>query len=246
MPDVILLISHEPLILVPSWLLAHLRVFGWGSLSDGFTLLAESATCSEKIQTNTTNSQWLQLHELYGLWPHDSLPGQAEAPHHGSRPHLASVPSRLPAQVRIYLVSTSGYDVDCQTVQVKKYTKDHEWIELSDDKKTGVIGISEYAAHALGDVVYVELPTTPMEVAAGDSIGAVESVKSASDINSPISCTITDVNDLLEEKPGSINNGAEDIGAGGGWVAKVEVGEAGVKDLDGLMDAAAYKEFTEE
>jgi glycine cleavage system H protein len=95
-------------------------------------------------------------------------------------------------------------------------------------------------------VVYVELPTTPMEVAAGDSIGAVESVKSASDINSPISCTIIAVNDLLEEKPGTINKGPEDESSAGGWVAKVEVGEAGVKDLEGLMDAAAYKEFTEE
>lgn len=146
----------------------------------------------------------------------------------------------------MYSISTSGYDADNQAVQVKKYTKDHEWIELSNDNKTGVIGISEYAAHALGDVVYVELPTTPMEVAAGDSIGAVESVKSASDINSPISCTITAVNDLLEEKPGIINNGPEDVGAGGGWIAKVEVGEAGIKDLEGLMDHAAYKEFTEE
>jgi glycine cleavage system H protein len=131
-------------------------------------------------------------------------------------------------------------------VQAKRYTKDHEWIELSDDKKTGTIGISEYAAHALGDVVYVELPTIPMEVAQGDAIGAVESVKSASDINAPIACTITAVNDLLEEKPASINQGAEDDGAGGGWVAKVEVGEVGVKDLDSLMDAAAYKAFTEE
>ncbi|PBP18206.1 porphobilinogen deaminase [Diplocarpon rosae] len=130
--------------------------------------------------------------------------------------------------------------------QVKKYTKDHEWVELSEDGKTGVIGISEYAAHALGDVVYVELPTTPMEVAAGDSIGAVESVKSASDINVPISCTITAVNDLLEEKPGTINKGPEDDSSSGGWVAKVEVGEAGVQDLEGLMDAKAYKEFTEE
>lgn len=129
---------------------------------------------------------------------------------------------------------------------VKKYTKDHEWVELSDDKKTATIGISEYAAHALGDVVYVELPTAPLEVGAGDSIGAVESVKSASDINSPISCTITSVNTLLEEKPGAINVGPEDDSSGGGWVAKVEVGEAGVKDLDGLMDHAAYKEFTEE
>jgi glycine cleavage system H protein len=85
-----------------------------------------------------------------------------------------------------------------------------------------------------------------MEVGKGDAIGAVESVKSASDINAPISCTITGVNDLLEEKPGSINKGPEDDGAGGGWVAKVEVGEVGVKELDELMDAAAYKQFTEE
>jgi glycine cleavage system H protein len=85
-----------------------------------------------------------------------------------------------------------------------------------------------------------------MEVTAGDSIGAVESVKSASDINSPISCTIVTVNDLLEEKPGTINKGPEDESSAGGWVAKVEVGEAGIKDLNGLMDAAAYKEFTEE
>lgn len=129
---------------------------------------------------------------------------------------------------------------------MKKYSKDHEWIELAPDNKTGTIGISEYAAHALGDVVYVELPTTPLEVAKGDAIGAVESVKSASDINSPITCTITAVNEALEEKPSAINQGAEDSGAGGGWVAKVEVDEAAIKDLDDLMDASQYKAFTEE
>ncbi|TAQ89586.1 hypothetical protein B7494_g2089 [Chlorociboria aeruginascens] len=132
------------------------------------------------------------------------------------------------------------------TVQVKRYTKDHEWIELSADKKYGTIGISEYAAHALGDVVYVELPTVPMKVAPGDAIGAVESVKSASDINAPISCTITAVNEVLEEAPGTINKGPEDTSSGGGWVAKVDVSEAGVKDLDTLMDEAAYKDFTAE
>jgi glycine cleavage system H protein len=139
-----------------------------------------------------------------------------------------------------------GWLTDSRVAYVKKYTKDHEWVELSEDKKTATIGISDYAAHALGDVVYVELPTSPMEVVAGDSIGAVESVKSASDINSPITCTITSVNSLLEEKPGTINKGPEDDSAAGGWVAKVEVAEAGVKDMDGLMDATAYKEFTEE
>ena len=129
---------------------------------------------------------------------------------------------------------------------MKKYTKDHEWVELSADNKTATIGISEYAAHALGDVVYVELPEVPMEVAAGDSIGAVESVKSASDINSPIACTVTDVNSVLEETPSAINKGPEDDSTAGGWVAKVEVAEAGIKDLEGLMDAEAYKAFTAE
>lgn len=86
----------------------------------------------------------------------------------------------------------------------------------------------------------------PLEVAAGDSIGAVESVKSASDINAPITCTITAVNDLLEEKPGTINKGPEDTSAAGGWVAKIEVGEEGIKDLEALMDHKEYKAFTEE
>lgn len=85
-----------------------------------------------------------------------------------------------------------------------------------------------------------------MEVAAGDTIGAVESVKSASDINAPISCTITEVNSLLEEKPGTINKGPEDENTAGGWIAKVKVGDAGVKDLESLMNEEAYKKFVEE
>jgi len=153
--------------------------------------------------------------------------------------------SRSSASFRSGLSSVRTFSV-FHAVQEKKYTKDHEWIELSTDQKTGTIGISDYAAHALGDVVYVELPTVPLEVSAGDSIGAVESVKSASDINAPISCKITAVNEVLEETPGTINKGPEDTSSAGGWVAKVEVGEAGIKDLEELMDAAQYKEFTEE
>ncbi|TVY42881.1 Glycine cleavage system H protein 2, mitochondrial [Lachnellula occidentalis] len=144
----------------------------------------------------------------------------------------------LPFAARAFSASRAAH--------IKKYSKDHEWVEMSTDNKTAMIGISEYAAHALGDVVYVELPTVPLEVAAGDSIGAVESVKSASDINAPITCKVTAVNSLLEEKPGSINHGPEDDSAAGGWVAKVEVPEAGVRDFEGLMDEKAYKEFTEE
>ncbi|KAI9879856.1 MAG: glycine cleavage system H-protein subunit, partial [Pleopsidium flavum] len=102
-------------------------------------------------------------------------------------------------------------------VQEKKYTQDHEWIELSDDGSTGTIGISTYAAKALGDVVYVELPTADLEVNAGDSIGAVESVKSASDIMTPVSGKIIEANNVLEEKPGTINKGPE----GEGWIARI-------------------------
>ncbi|KAF7907732.1 uncharacterized protein EAF01_005318 [Botrytis porri] len=140
--------------------------------------------------------------------------------------------------VRAFSVSRAAFN--------KRYTKDHEWILLSSDNKTGTIGISDYAAHALGDVVYVELPTVPLEVGAGDAIGAVESVKSASDINSPITCKIVQANQMLEEAPSTINKGPEDETSAGGWVAKVEVGEKGVKDLEGLMDESAYKAFIEE
>lgn len=107
-----------------------------------------------------------------------------------------------------------------------------------------MIGISEYAAEALGDVVYVELPEEGKEVDAGDAIGAVESVKSAADINAPIACRITHVNLELEEKPGTINKVPEDDSAGGGWIAKVTVEEAGVKGLDALMSVEEYKAFT--
>jgi glycine cleavage system H protein len=129
---------------------------------------------------------------------------------------------------------------------LRKYTKEHEWIDLSADKKTGVVGITEYAAKQLGDIVYVELPEEGKEVNAGDAIGAVESVKSAADINSPISCKITQVNLVLEENPRVINQVAEDDSHGGGWIAKVQVTEQGLKDLEELMDPDAYAAFTAE
>ncbi|KXT02194.1 hypothetical protein AC578_5959 [Pseudocercospora eumusae] len=146
------------------------------------------------------------------------------------------------------------------TAWVKKYTEDHEWVELSEDGSTGIIhlthhptftcaqlttsagtiGISEYAAKALGDVVFVELPTIDLEVGQGESIGAVESVKSASDIMTPISGTIIEANSVLEEKPGTINKSPE----ADGWLAKIKV--SAPEELDALMDADGYKKFTEE
>lgn len=131
-----------------------------------------------------------------------------------------------------------------RTAALRKYTKDHEWIDLNADQSSGVIGISEYAAEALGDVVYVELPEEGKEVGQGDAIGAVESVKSAADINAPISCKITHVNHGLEEKPGTINQVPEDDSAGGGWIARVQVDAQGIKDLEALMGADEYKDYT--
>ncbi|OQN97433.1 hypothetical protein B0A48_16592 [Cryoendolithus antarcticus] len=121
-------------------------------------------------------------------------------------------------------------------ILAKRYTEDHEWIELSDDKKTGTIGISTYAAKALGDVVYVELPTTDLEVSAGDAIGAVESVKSASDIMTPISGKIIEANAVLEDKPGTINRSPEDEG----WMARIEVTDAA--EVDKLMDGEGHQD----
>ncbi|KAF3483194.1 glycine cleavage system H protein [Arthroderma uncinatum] len=125
-------------------------------------------------------------------------------------------------------------------LQAKKYTPQHEWIDVSADGKTATIGITGYAAKALGDVVYVELPAVEDEVSAGDSIGAVESVKSASDIMSPASGTVVEVNTLLEEKPKTVNESPEE----NGWFAKIEITDA--SELDSLMDAEAYKASLEE
>ncbi|MCJ1429672.1 glycine cleavage system H-protein subunit [Sticta canariensis] len=121
----------------------------------------------------------------------------------------------------------------------KRYTRDHEWVELSQDGKTGTIGISTYAAKALGDVVFVELPALDTEVSAGDTLGAVESVKSASDILSPLGGKVIAKNDLLEEKPGTINKAPE----GEGWIARIEVGDS---EVLGMMDGEEYRKFTEE
>ncbi|KAF2190127.1 hypothetical protein K469DRAFT_560965 [Zopfia rhizophila CBS 207.26] len=135
------------------------------------------------------------------------------------------------AQHRLFSVSAA--------VKAKQYTEDHEWIELSPDGKTCILGISDYAAKQLGDVVYIELPQLDMEISAGDAIGAVESVKSASDILTPIGGKVVDRNGVLEEKPGTVNRDPE----GDGWIAKIEVEG---KPEGKLMSKEEYTAFTEE
>ncbi|KAJ5166896.1 Glycine cleavage system H protein [Penicillium canariense] len=120
--------------------------------------------------------------------------------------------------------------------QVKKYTESHEWIELADGSNIAKIGITKYAANSLGDVVFVELPEADLEVGAGEPVGAVESVKSASDVLSPVAGKVIRGNAVLEDDAKTINASAE----GDGWIAEIEV--ADVAELDALLDEAAYNE----
>ena len=114
------------------------------------------------------------------------------------------------------------------------YSESHEFIKVEGD--FGFIGITDYAQHELGNVVYVDMPEVDDEVNAGEEFGAVESVKAASDLNSPVSGTVVEVNDALEDEPGLINQDAF-----ANWIIKVQLSDK--SELDNLMDAAAYKKF---
>ena len=118
-----------------------------------------------------------------------------------------------------------------------KYTEDHEWIKLDGDVAT--VGISTHAAGQLGDVVYVELPEVDAEFDKGDDVAVVESVKAASEIYAPLSGTITAVNEALEDAPETVNAAPEE----GGWFFKLKISDT--SELDGMMDADAYKKFIE-
>ena len=115
------------------------------------------------------------------------------------------------------------------------YSESHEYVKVDGD--FGFIGITDYAQNALGNVVYVDMPEVDDEVTAGEEFGAVESVKAASDLISPVSGTVVEINEALEDQPELVN---EDAYAN--WIIKVELIDKG--DLDNLMDAAAYEEFT--
>ena len=120
-----------------------------------------------------------------------------------------------------------------------RYTKSHEYIKLDSDS-SGVVGISDHAQKELGDVVYVDLPDAGKSFTAGDPFGSVESVKAASSVYAPVDLTVKQINDKLKDDSGLVNKGAESEG----WMIKVEFKDA--KQLDSLMDEAAYKKHCEE
>lgn len=113
------------------------------------------------------------------------------------------------------------------------YTKDHEWIRLAADG-TAVIGITDHAQAALGDVTFVDLPKAGKTFGAGEVFGAVESVKAASDLYSPVSCEVLEANGSLNDTPDLVNREPY----GGAWMIKVKVKNPG--ELAGLLDAAGY------
>ncbi|RDE10615.1 glycine cleavage system protein GcvH [Pelagibacterium lacus] len=117
-----------------------------------------------------------------------------------------------------------------------RYTTDHEYVRV--EGKIGTIGISDYAQAQLGDIVFVELPAVGASLKKGDEAAVVESVKAASEIYSPVSGTVTEVNEALTDNPGLINSDPAD----GGWIFRVEMSDAA--ELDGLMDEAAYTDHT--
>lgn len=114
-----------------------------------------------------------------------------------------------------------------------RYTKDHEWIRLEGDE--AFIGITDFAQHELGDIVYVEVETVGQQLNAGDVFGTVEAVKTVSDLYLPVNGTITEVNSKLNASPELVNNDPY----GDGWMVKMKVSNAG--DVDSLMNAEAYQ-----
>ena len=117
----------------------------------------------------------------------------------------------------------------------KRYSKDHEWVEVSGDVAT--IGITEHAQEQLGDVVFVELPAVGKSVTKGGAAAVVESVKAASDVYAPLTGEVVAVNDAIVADPAKVNQEAE----GGAWFMKVKLANKG--ELDELMDKAGYDAF---
>ncbi|MBE6303431.1 MAG: glycine cleavage system protein GcvH [Bacteroidales bacterium] len=117
------------------------------------------------------------------------------------------------------------------------YAESHEYVKI--EGEYGYVGITDYAQHELGNVVYVDMPEVDDEVSAGEDFGAVESVKAASDLISPVSGVVVEINDALNDSPELINSDPYE-----NWIIKVQLSDA--SETENLMDAAAYKEFIKE
>lgn len=118
-----------------------------------------------------------------------------------------------------------------------RYAKSHEWLEL--DGETGTVGITDYAQHSLGDIVFVELPKVGQAIEAGSTFGSVESVKAVSDLYSPVTGTVTEINEALNDAPDTLNAAANET-----WIIKVAA--TNTDDANALLSAADYEKFVSE
>ena len=119
-----------------------------------------------------------------------------------------------------------------KTVEGLYYSESHEWVKV--EGNTAVVGITDFAQHAMGDLSYVDMPEVDDEFEAGEEFGAVESVKAASDLFCPVSGTVVEINEELEDAPELLNQDAF-----ANWIMKIEMSDP--SELEGLMDAAAYE-----
>ena len=117
------------------------------------------------------------------------------------------------------------------------YTEDHEWLKM--DGEFAYVGLSDFAQHQLGDIVYIELPDVDEEYEIGESIGSVESVKTAADINIPVSGVVVEVNEDLDAEPEKVNEDPYET-----WICKIKVNDN--SEVDKLMTDAKYEDFCEE
>lgn len=123
-----------------------------------------------------------------------------------------------------------------KTIEGLFYSESHEWVKV--DGETAIIGISDHAQQAMGNIVYVDMPEEEDEVTAAEDFGAVESVKAASDLISPVSGVVVEVNEALADAPELLNKDAYE-----NWIIKVKMDDP--EELKNLMDAAAYEKFCE-
>ncbi len=116
-----------------------------------------------------------------------------------------------------------------------RYSKEHEWLRV--EGQIGVVGISEYAVEQLGDITLVEAPEKGSEITSGDAVGVIESVKAVSDLFTPVSGTVKEVNESLEDEPEKVNEDPY----GEGWLMKIKLSKP--EEVDGLLDAEGYQSF---
>ncbi|CAJ0595752.1 unnamed protein product [Cylicocyclus nassatus] len=145
---------------------------------------------------------------------------------------------RLAACVERLALQTRTLSISARLLSERRYTKKHEWVAVKGD--IGTVGITDFAAEQLGDIVFVELPEVGTEISQGDTTGAVESVKAASDVYAPVSGKVTEKNIALEQESGKINKSP----FGDGWMYKLKLSKP--KELDDLLDEDQYQKFKKE